>query len=87
MVKGDIMAKVRLNFSIDEDVAKRFNEVTKRLKLNKSAIIEEFIEGILPILEQTKKETMLQKILEMQAKTLNETANLVDFVNNNDTKD
>jgi len=81
------MAKVRLNFSIDEDVAKRFNEVTKRLKFNKSAIIEEFIEGILPILEQTKKETMFQKILEMQAKTLNETANLFDFVGDKDKKD
>ena len=75
------MAKVRLNFSIDEKIAKRFNEVSKRLKVNKSAVIEEFIEGILPILEQSKKETMLQKILQAQAKSLNETASLLDYEN------
>ena len=73
------MSKVRLNFSIDEKIAKRFNEVSKRLKVNKSAVIEEFIEGILPILEQSKKETMLQKILQAQAKSLNETASLLDY--------
>jgi len=75
------MSKVRLNFSIDEKIAKRFNEVSKRLKVNKSAVIEEFIEGILPILEQSKKETMLQKILQAQAKSLNETASLLDYEN------
>jgi len=75
------MAKVRLNFSIDEKIAKRFNETTKRLRINKSAVIEEFIENILPILEQSKKETMLQKILQAQAKALNETASLLDYEN------
>jgi len=75
------MSKSRLTVTIEKDVLDRFNASAKKLKINKSAVIEEFIEGILPILEQSKKETMLQKILQAQAKSLNETASLLDYEN------
>jgi len=75
------MSKSRLTVTIEKDVLDRFNASAKKLKINKSAVVEEFIESILPILEQSKKETMLQKILQAQAKSLNETASLLDYEN------
>jgi len=75
------MSKSRLTVTIEKDILDRFNASAKKLKINKSAVIEEFIESILPILEQSKKETMLQKILQAQAKSLNETASLLDYEN------
>jgi len=75
------MSKSRLTVTIEKDILDRFNASAKKLKINKSAVIEEFVESILPILEQSKKETMLQKILQAQAKSLNETASLLDYEN------
>ncbi|MAF51136.1 MAG: hypothetical protein CMH64_03520 [Nanoarchaeota archaeon] len=40
---GKIVAKTRLNFTIDKEIAKKFREHCHRSKLNMSEIIEEAI--------------------------------------------
>ena len=71
------MRKV-ISISIPEELNERWNAVAKKLKVTKSSMIDEYLEQILPILEQKNENKMLRMAMKEMAKSIDATANLFD---------
>jgi len=45
------MAQKKVLISIDEDMNERWNSVSKKIKMSKSGMVEDFLNQVIPILE------------------------------------
>lgn len=63
---------------IDGELNKRWGAVNKKLNLTKSNMVEEYLEQILPILEQQTPNDMISSAMKEMAKSINATASLFD---------
>jgi hypothetical protein len=70
--------KKRINISIDPELDERWIRVAKKLKLSKSGMVQEFLEEVLPILEQEKPNLILKSALKKTAEQIDLTATLFD---------
>jgi len=67
-------------FTIEESLSKRLSVVSKKMKRSKSGIVEELIEGILPILEAETPNQMLAKAMKKMAVQIDLTGNLFEDI-------
>jgi antitoxin component of RelBE/YafQ-DinJ toxin-antitoxin module len=72
------MAKVRTSINIDEELNKRWNDVSKRLDITKSSMVSEFLEEVLPILEKETPNDIMKLALKKTAEQIDLTASLFD---------
>lgn len=67
-----------ISITVDDELNHRWNVVAKKLKITKSNMINEYLEQILPILEQKNENKMLRMAMKEMAKSIDATANLFD---------
>jgi antitoxin component of RelBE/YafQ-DinJ toxin-antitoxin module len=72
------MAQKRIGLSIDEDLNERWGKVAKKLQMTKSGMVEEFLEEVLPILEEESPNRIVQNAMKVLAKQIDNTASLFD---------
>jgi hypothetical protein len=72
------MAQKRVTISIDSQINDRWTHVSKRHKITKSGMVEEYLEQILPILEAETPNKMVAKAMKEMGKSINLTATLFD---------
>ena len=68
--------KKTASFSMDSEIVNRLDKVAKKLKQTKSSIIEEMLESLLPVLEQTTPNKMVASAMKEMAKSIDLTADL-----------
>jgi hypothetical protein len=72
------MARKRINLTIPEELNERWAKVAKRHGLTKSGMVEEWLNNILPILEQEQPKKVLQHAMKALAKEIDTTASLFE---------
>ena len=72
------MAKIRVNLNLDEELNRRWNDVSKRIKMSKSAMLTEYLEQVLPILEKEEPRDILGSAFRQLAKSMNEIGEVID---------
>ena len=70
--------KKTIGLSIDSELNDRWGAVAKKHKVTKSGMVEEYLEQILPILEQQTPNDMISSAMKEMAKSINATASLFD---------
>jgi len=66
------MARKRINLTIPEDLDKRWSRVSKKHGLTKSGMLAEWLDSILPILEQEQPKKVLQHAMKLAERGQNE---------------
>lgn len=69
----------KITITLEIDLNDRWTKTAKRLKLSKSGMVAEYLEQMLPILEEEQPSKLLQKAMKQMAKGIDETANLFDI--------
>jgi len=72
------MAQKRVTISIDDELNDRFTAVSKKLKLTKSGMIEDFLREVVPILEQEAPKDVMKMALKKTAEQIDMTASLFE---------
>jgi len=73
--------KVRVTFTIDEELNEQWNRVSKKLKINKSAMLREMLEEILPALDKEEPREIIRAVINKSLDNQKEiTSNLLDFI-------
>jgi len=72
------MARKRINLTIPEGLNERWAKVAKRHGLTKSGMVEEWLNSILPILEQEQPKKVLHHAMKALAREIDTTASLFD---------
>ena len=73
-----VFMKKYVTFTIEEDVKKRLAAVAKRAKMSQSAIVEEVLVELLPILEAETANQLIQRSLKKLSESIDNTASLFD---------
>jgi len=80
--------KVRVTFTIDEDLNEQWNRVSEKLKINKSAMLREMLQELLPILDKEQPREIIRAVINKTAEGQKQIANgLLDFVDDKEFKD
>jgi antitoxin component of RelBE/YafQ-DinJ toxin-antitoxin module len=72
------MSQKRVTISIDDELNDRFTAVSKKLKLTKSGMIEDFLREVVPILEQEAPKDVMKMALKKTAEQIDMTASLFE---------
>jgi hypothetical protein len=72
------MARKRINLTIPAELNERWAKVAKKHGLTKSGMVEEWLNNILPILEQEQPKKVLQHAMKALAKEIDTTASLFE---------
>jgi metal-responsive CopG/Arc/MetJ family transcriptional regulator len=72
------MPQKRIGMSIDAELNERWNKVAKKHKMTKSGMVEEYLETILPILEQETPNKMMAKAMKRMAQEIDTTGDLFE---------
>ncbi len=67
--------KVRVTFTIDEELNEQWNRVSKKLKINKSAMLREMLEEILPVLDREEPREIIRAVINKSLDSQKEIAN------------
>ncbi len=70
------MAKKQVLIRIDEDLNDRWNIVSKKIKMSKTAMIESFLESSLPMLEHDNPTDMVSDLFKEMGKTVEDVGSL-----------
>ena len=62
-ILGGYMARKRVMLSIDEDLDKRWKAVSKKIKMSKSAMVADFLNEVVPILEKEAPRDVMAHVL------------------------
>jgi len=62
--------KTRVNVTLTSELNERWNLVVKKHHLKKSAMVEEFLEMVLPTLEEDNAQTMIKNALKLHANSM-----------------
>jgi len=68
----------RIGLSIDEDLNELWTKLAKKHGLSKSKMVEEFLEGVLPILNESTPNKMMVKAIKKMAESIDDSATLFD---------
>jgi len=72
------MARKRINLTIPEELNEQWARVAKKHGLTKSGMVEEWLQNILPILDEEQPKKVLQNAMKALAKEIDTTANLFE---------
>lgn len=67
-----------VTISIDEDINALWTKLAKKHDISKSSMVEEFLESVLPILNESTPNKMMATAMKKMANTINNTATLFD---------
>ena len=70
------MAQKRIMLSIDEDLDKRWKAVAKKIKMSKSGMVEDFLNEVVPILENEAPRDVMKHALEHIGKGVSDMGSL-----------
>jgi len=68
------MARKRINVNVDEELNERWERVAKRIGMTKSAMLNDMLKSVLPILE-TEADSMVAKAMKQMGQVMNELGN------------
>ncbi len=69
-----------VTISIDEDINELWTKLAKKHDISKSRMIEDFLKGVLPILNESTPNKMMAKAMKQMAKEIDTTATLFDTI-------
>ena len=72
------MSKRQVLIRIDEDLNNRWNKVAKKLNMTKSGMVEDFLNEVIPILEQEQPKDIMKMALKKTGEQINLTASLFE---------
>jgi hypothetical protein len=75
---GVFMARKRINLTVPEELDKRWARVAKKHGLTKSGMVAEWLDNILPILEEEQPKKVLQHAKKALAREKDTTASLFE---------
>lgn len=78
------MAQKRVLISIDEDLDKRWKAVSKKIKMSKSGMVEDFLNEVIPILEHDEPRDVMKHALDHIGKGVSDVGSLFHEKKNND---
>jgi len=70
------LAQKRIMLSIDEDLDKRWKAVSKKIKMSKSAMVADFLNEVVPILEKESPRDVMAHALEHIGKGVSDMGSL-----------
>jgi len=70
------MAQKRVLISIDEDLNDRWNKVSKKIKMSKSSMVEDFLNQVVPILEYDEPRDVMKHALDHIGKGVSDIGSL-----------
>jgi len=70
------MAQKRVMISIDSDLDARWKKVSKKIKMSKSGMVEDFLNEVLPILEKEAPRDVMAHALEHIGKGVSDLGSL-----------
>ena len=76
----------RVTVSIDEDMNSRWNRVSKKLKISKSLMIQEFLDEVVPILEHEQPRDIMAHAVKHMGKNFNDLGDLIQNDKQSDEK-
>ena len=65
------MARKRINVNVDEELNERWERVAKRIGMTKSAMLDDMLKSVLPILE-AEADSMVAKAMRQLGKVMDE---------------
>jgi len=68
----------RVTITLPVDLNERWGNVAKRLKMSKSGMVKDFLEEVIPILEQEKPKDIMKMALKKTSQNIELTASLFD---------
>ena len=68
----------RISLSIDAELNDLWGKIAKKHGLSKSGMVEEFLGGVLPILDESTPSKMMSKAMKKMAESIDDTASLFD---------
>ena len=71
------MSRKRINVTVDDQLNERWERVAKRIGMTKSAMLDDMLESVLPILEADAK-SMVAKAMNEIGQTMKELGNYVE---------
>ena len=71
------MSRKRINVTVDNQLNERWERVAKRIGMTKSAMLDDMLESVLPILEADAK-SMVAKAMNEIGQTMKELGNYVE---------
>jgi len=74
--------KIRVSINLDKETNERWNRVSKKLKMSKSGMVQDFLDQVLPILEKEKPTDVLSSAFKELGNVMNETGSLFDELGN-----
>jgi antitoxin component of RelBE/YafQ-DinJ toxin-antitoxin module len=72
------MSQRRVTISIDNELNERWTAVSKKLKMTKSGMIEDFLREVVPVLEQEQPKDVMKMALKKTAEQIDMTASLFE---------
>lgn len=70
------MAQKRVMISIDEELDARWKKVSKKIKMSKSGMVEDFLNQVLPILEKDEPRDVMAHALQHIGQGLSDVGSL-----------
>lgn len=72
------MSRKRISLTVPEELNDQWAKVAKKHGLTKSGMVEEWLQSVLPVLDQEEPKKVLQQAMRVLAKELDDTASLFD---------
>ena len=72
------MAKKTVTMTIDPELNERWTKVSKKLKMSKSGMVEDFLREVIPILEQENPKDVMRMALKKTGEQIDLTASLFE---------
>ena len=72
------MSKVRVNLTLDKDIVSEWEKVAKLYRTSRSAMVEEFLKEVLPIMLETDPNIIIKKGVHKIAESLNEIGDSIE---------
>ena len=70
------MAQRKVTITIDEKLNDRWNKVSKKIKMTKSGMVEDFLNEVIPILEKEEPRDVMRHALEHIGKGVSDMGSL-----------
>lgn len=70
------MAQKRVGISIDIELNERWNKISKKIKMSKSGMVEDFLNEVIPILEHESPRDVMAHALDQIGKGVSDMGSL-----------
>ncbi|MBD3842997.1 MAG: hypothetical protein IE909_14180 [Campylobacterales bacterium] len=80
------MAYTKVTISLSEEMNNRWNAVSKKLKISKSLMVQEFLDEVIPILEHEAPRDIMAHAMKHMGKSFNDIGELLKNDENDEDK-